>query len=1460
MSSDFPSNTAKVLWINGPAGYGKTIICARLVQYLSMTVGSPLAYYFFSSESENREDPFVIIRSWLSQVVDYDQNAYQVAYERWQMRGHTASRTEIMELFRLVVQSTPNCIFVVDGLDECVWLKDSSPIGFLTALKQAIAQTTSRIMIVSRDEVSIRSGIRIIPTNDPNQTLYEHTISPGDVQSDIERFCRSTIDKKLPNKKETIRGKLSQRMVERCNGMFLWVKMQEDNLRGGKSIKQLEQVVDDAPTGLEHLYDRNWTRLSNLPDYDRARAFSILRWAAFALRPLTVLELTEALLVVDDDSCDDLLVDQIPEDIDDEYVNGEIVGLCGSLIEIQGEASKRSLGSLTVHLTHFSVKQYILCKMSAPGLSDMTRLLHSNKVIQSNELAKICLRYLNFGRVWQQPGLSKDNLSSRPFRNYAARFWHQHIITDSEGYAGVVELINILFNPKNSNWASWKMWFDSLKPLSNLPEAPKVSSASPLYYASLLRLHDTVVYLTEKLRLDINNVDEHQRTALQAACSQDCLSIVKILLEKGADVAVATNDGLTPLHIASSNGHTEAVKALLEKGADITVTGNNGSSPLYLASSNGHVEVVKVLLEEGADAALVNKDGFTPQYIATCGGYVEVVKVLLEKGADATAITKDRWTLLHVASSNQHVELVRMLLEKGANATAVTNDRWTSLHLASGGGHVEVVNALLEKGTDVAAVSEDGWTPLHSASRGGHVGVVNVLLEKGADASAITKAGLTPLHLASFGGYFDVVNVLLEKGADVAARGEDGWTPLYSASCNGHVEVVNMLLEKGADAAAVTKAERTLLHLASSNGHVDVVNVLLEKGADVAAVDEDGWTLLHSASCDGHVEVVNMLLEKGADAAAVTKAGRTLLHLASSNGHVDVVKELLEKGADVAAVDKDGLTPLHSASCDGHVEVVKVLLEKEANIMAMDNNSFTPLHLASRNGHVELVKVLLEKEASIMAMNNNGFTPLHSASCDGHIEVAKVLLENGADAAAVSNDGWTPLRIASCYGHVELAKMLLEKGADVVAAGEEGLTPLHSASCNGHVEVVNVLLEKGADVAATGEDGWTPLHSASCDGHVEVVKELLKKGADAAAVTKAGRTPLHLASLCGHIEVVNVLLEKGADVAATGEDGWTPLHSASCNGHVEVVKELLEKGADAAAVEEDGWTPLHSASHHGHIEVVKILLENGADITIANGVGRTSISVAAKEGHESIFTLMLDYGDVSKFTRHSLHDLICSLAYRGCLAPLRLLIERHHMDHDQRDIQGRNVAHFAAQGGQVDILEYLLTSGANPYAVDVQGNGLLYYAALGGSVDMVRKTIPFYKATPASCMTWSPLHWACRSGSAAVVNLLLEHGFCESVVTTTEPEGRWTPYAIAVFHHNQNLVCDSEDDTHSSYTVDLELLGYLTSNELVTAKKHDSCYCDGCQQVCTRHLIVFRSSNRLGYIWCPLSLFGMCRF
>lgn len=69
--------------------------------------------------------------------------------------------------------------------------------------------------------------------------------------------------------------------------------------------------------------------------------------------------------------------------------------------------------------------------------------------------------------------------------------------------------------------------------------------------------------------------------------------VATLLLEKGADWTLASNNGWTPLNAASSSGHVEVVKLLLEKGADWTVTSNSGWTPLYTASVKGFREVRK---------------------------------------------------------------------------------------------------------------------------------------------------------------------------------------------------------------------------------------------------------------------------------------------------------------------------------------------------------------------------------------------------------------------------------------------------------------------------------------------------------------------------------------------------------------------------------------------------------------------------------------------------------------------------------------------------------------------------------------------------------------------------------------------------------------------------------------------------------------------------------------------------
>lgn len=104
------------------------------------------------------------------------------------------------------------------------------------------------------------------------------------------------------------------------------------------------------------------------------------------MRPLTVSEITEALLIEDNDNCDDLQIDELPDEVDKDFVDEQIIGLCGSLIEIQASTieKKQSPGSSTIHLAHFSVKEYLLAMIPDKTMS------FSDHNYQDCHLAKLC--------------------------------------------------------------------------------------------------------------------------------------------------------------------------------------------------------------------------------------------------------------------------------------------------------------------------------------------------------------------------------------------------------------------------------------------------------------------------------------------------------------------------------------------------------------------------------------------------------------------------------------------------------------------------------------------------------------------------------------------------------------------------------------------------------------------------------------------------------------------------------------------------------------------------------------------------------------------------------------------------------------------------------------------------------------------------------------------------------------
>ena len=1033
-SPDFPLGSAKVLWINGPAGFGKTVLCARIVEHLSSVLEKPAAHFFFSSDFESRRDPFVAIRSWISQLICHP-DVFELVCERWEAQyGQVATHADIGTIFREVVHAVPGCTFIMDGLDECAgcgegWeLDNTSSVGsFLRMVQQAVAGTTTRIMITSRDEPEIRQCI----VRQADITTFEYKISPGDVQPDTVLYSRSLVDSHLHNKDENVRGEISQKLATRCQGQFLWLRLQKSELRSGRNKKQLHNAIDKAPTGLERLYDRNWDKILGFPEEERSRTFSLLRWAAFAVRPLTVSEITVAVLIHEDR--DDLPLDEMPDSIDEDYVNSEILGLCGSLVEIRSATSEQAptpdIGLRTVHLAHFSVKQYFISKM--PGkegfLVANEQLRSSHEAIQITELARACLRYVIMPSVWDDVHEDKNH-ALRSFRDYAAGSWYQHTIAGASNDPDILRLTIILLDPNTAVWDSWREWFDSNNRESANTELPKKSGASsPLYYASLLGLTSTVKYFLRKHKHSANEKGSSGRTILEVACANGHFEVAEMLFVAGADVAMTSDGDWSPLNVASANGFVDLVKLLLSKGADVKVADKNGRTPLNHASHQGHVDVVKLLLDAGADLTTPDKHGWTPLNLASWNGHTEVVELLLNKGVSLSTTTQDGWTPLNLASSNGHTEVVKLLLENEVSLSTASQDGWTPLNLASSDGHTEVVKLLLENGASISTASQDGWTPLNLALSNGHT---------------------------------EVVKLLLENGASISTESQDGWTPLNLASSTGQTEVVKLLLENRANVAVANGFGRTPLHSAASIGHVDVAKLLLKNGADIDVSDN---------------------------------RGRTPLNAGSSVGQTEVVKLLLENGANVAVANDLGRTPLHSAASNGHVDVAKLLLKNGAGIDVSDNYGRTPVSVASTVGHIEMVKLLLEKGADVRDVNNHGWTPLHSASLQGNLEVVKLLLETGADAEATDASGRTSLFLASIMGHVRVVEQLVSSGSLANTKDRYGSMPIFAATKNGHEKVVTCLLGiEGACMDFYDSFGRSLLWWANKSGNTQVTQAVLE--------------------------------------------------------------------------------------------------------------------------------------------------------------------------------------------------------------------------------------------------------------------------------------------------------------------------------------------------------------------------------
>jgi serine/threonine-protein phosphatase 6 regulatory ankyrin repeat subunit B len=160
-------------------------------------------------------------------------------------------------------------------------------------------------------------------------------------------------------------------------------------------------------------------------------------------------------------------------------------------------------------------------------------------------------------------------------------------------------------------------------------------------------------------------------------------------------------DGETLLTHAARWGHVGIVRLLLERGADVSTPNDSGHSAMVLAVGFGREEVVSILLDSGANVfSRAEFRGTTALMHACSSGHMALVRLLLRAmgGRGLDARNDSGCTALLFASDRGHVDILRVLLLAGADHTIPDNAGTTSQQMARRLRHLQCV-ALIEVST-----------------------------------------------------------------------------------------------------------------------------------------------------------------------------------------------------------------------------------------------------------------------------------------------------------------------------------------------------------------------------------------------------------------------------------------------------------------------------------------------------------------------------------------------------------------------------------------------------------------------------------------------------------------------------------------------------------------------------------------------------------------------------------------
>ncbi|KAH8660260.1 ankyrin repeat-containing domain protein [Xylariales sp. PMI_506] len=880
--------------------------------------------------------------------------------------------------------------------------------------------------------------------------------------------------------------------------------------------------------------------------------------------------------------------------------------------------------------------------------------------------------------------------------------------------------------------------------------------------------------------LDPNQRNHVGRTPLHILCSDSTqekhlklgeMTPLDLLISETENIDVPDRDGFTPLHLAVMNGEVYS-KKLLDAGADPSLATQEGLTPLHLASRCRQSNVVGLLLNSlgGRSSKLQSDDSLIDKYgpLSSDGTHIVPHPV---PGINARAFgSRSDITPLFYACRSGRPETVALLLEAGADVNigdvfeacvGFENEStvWTA--------HVQSKSS--RKASQYSSELHDFFRPnLENRDRGGMRDlspdettrlddIIDLLLKYGAkyvDPSASSRR-LESLDQAFKDGN-DYTAVCL---ADARERNPaDPTTSDYRPT----TYVWTKAKSTSAREAAIQSLKDSKLVM-RGHGNQNLVRDFLRRREYylVEQLVHLGATFLPTPreiqGCD-----LSILIKHGF-ATLLEKIGMEEAQMRFADGDWHAFGDSTKPGLWLAK--REAFETASSGRCPDdflreavmrelpNMEVVRVLVEKlgipvlETNIEShpKKGSRISAVHQVAKGKHWwhvhQALPYFIKSGIDLDTADAQGYTPLHWAlvgdnrfPCTYSGDSARMLIEAGADVNAVTHKGETCLALAQ--HDVDLVKLLITHGARVTPDA------LFSAIKPPNVEGLRALLSGGIDVNARRDK--------KPDDDTQPMQRNREVMFGAKYLPEHEKYPLFHAARDlrpapyppgqGNNDVMRQYhhdLEKKSQVVQTLLD-----HGANPFAKYMMQSKVTPNSKAPPEIEE--CTILHQLLLMGIVPDIFINIP-GLDVNHRDASGRTLLHCACKSrlgadyvlgsqednpnpSHDgtSVFNRLIELGaDLEardKFDRNVLHHLSSSpmgevaIPFENIKKSLKYAVENAPGLINQADSSGQtpliHAALRAARTGNTDVAELLLAAGADVKTVDRHGNGLLHILAM----------------------------------------------------------------------------------------------------------------------------------------------------